>query len=177
MPSISFLRSWNESWWKMSFFPRRIFLFPPTAYSCWHCITNCLPILTPHPHHQGCQMVCFQTKNTNLGKFRRALDREMLIYFMAIWNILRTFGIIYDHVVQVVFIWYIFPVLVSCTNKNLATLPITPTQPNRVTRLGEFLFAHWVIVYFGQFCENYRRSSHFWALISLCIIFDKNGLG
>jgi hypothetical protein len=28
--------------------------------------------------YQGCQMVCFQTKNTNLGKFWRALD----------WNIL-----------------------------------------------------------------------------------------
>jgi hypothetical protein len=38
-------------------------------------------------------MVCFQTKNTNLGKFWRALDRKILIYFMAIWNILRTLGI------------------------------------------------------------------------------------
>jgi hypothetical protein len=27
---------------------------------------------------------------------------------MAIWNILQTFGIIYDHLVQFVFIWYIF---------------------------------------------------------------------
>jgi hypothetical protein len=37
---------------------------------------------------QGCQMVCFQTKNLNLGKFFRASDLKMLIYFMAIWNIL-----------------------------------------------------------------------------------------
>jgi hypothetical protein len=42
--------------------------------------------------------------------------------FMAIGNILRTFGIVYNHLVHFVFIWYIFPVLVSCTNKNLATL-------------------------------------------------------
>jgi hypothetical protein len=27
---------------------------------------------------------------------------------MAIWNILRTFGIFYDHLVHFVFIWYIF---------------------------------------------------------------------
>jgi hypothetical protein len=33
---------------------------------------------------QGCQMAYFQTKNTNLGKFLKALDWKMLIYFMAI---------------------------------------------------------------------------------------------
>jgi hypothetical protein len=43
-------------------------------------------------------------------------------YFMAIWNILQIFGIFYDHSVHFVFIWYIFPVLVSFTKKNLATL-------------------------------------------------------
>jgi hypothetical protein len=41
---------------------------------------------------------------------------------MAIWNILRTFGIFYDHLVHFVLIWYIFPTLVSWTDKNLATL-------------------------------------------------------
>jgi hypothetical protein len=56
-------------------------------------------------NEQGCQMVCFQTKNLNLGKFLRALDWKMLIYFMAIWNILRTF---YDHLVHFVLICYIF---------------------------------------------------------------------
>jgi hypothetical protein len=67
-------------------------------------------------------MVCFQAKNPNLGKFRRALDCKMLIYFMAIWNILRTFKIFMT-------IWYIlcsfgtlFPVLVPWTKKNLASL-------------------------------------------------------
>jgi hypothetical protein len=67
-------------------------------------------------------MVCFQTKNPNLGTFLRALDWKMLIYFMAIWNILRTFGKCYDHFVRFVLIRYIFPVLVTRTNKNLATL-------------------------------------------------------
>jgi hypothetical protein len=60
------------------------------------------------PSRQGCQMVSFQSKNPNLGKFWRALYSKMLIYFMAIWNILRTFGIFYDHLVHFVFIWYIF---------------------------------------------------------------------
>jgi hypothetical protein len=58
---------------------------------------------------QGCQMVSFQTNNPNLGKFWRALDGKILIYFMAIWSILQPFGIFYDHLVQFVFIWYIFP--------------------------------------------------------------------
>jgi hypothetical protein len=57
---------------------------------------------------QGCQMVYAQTQNPHLGKFWRALDWKMLIYFMAIFNILRTFGIfLHDHLVHFVFIWYI----------------------------------------------------------------------
>jgi hypothetical protein len=67
---------------------------------------------------QGCQMVCFQTKNTNLGKFLRALDWKMFVYyfilqtdryFMTIWYILSSF-------------YTFLKVLVSCTKKNLATL-------------------------------------------------------
>jgi hypothetical protein len=41
---------------------------------------------------------------------------------MAIWNILWRLGIFNDHLVHFEFIWYIFPFLVSCTKKNLATL-------------------------------------------------------
>jgi hypothetical protein len=41
---------------------------------------------------------------------------------MAIWDILLPFGTFCVHLVHFVFIWYIFPVLVSCTKKNLATL-------------------------------------------------------
>jgi hypothetical protein len=59
---------------------------------------------------------------SNLGKMFRASDSKMSTYFMAIWNILWIFGIFYDHSLHFVFIWYIFPVLVSRTKKNLATL-------------------------------------------------------
>jgi hypothetical protein len=34
--------------------------------------------------NQGCQMVYFQTKNLNLGKFWRAFEYIMLEYFMTI---------------------------------------------------------------------------------------------
>jgi hypothetical protein len=58
---------------------------------------------------QGCQMVSFQTKNPNLGKFWRALDWKMLIYFTAIWNILQIFGIFYDHLAHFFRFWYHAP--------------------------------------------------------------------
>jgi hypothetical protein len=48
---------------------------------------------------QGCQMVSFQTKNPNLGKFWRDFEWEMLVYFMTIWNILWPFGIIHCHLI------------------------------------------------------------------------------
>jgi hypothetical protein len=66
----------------------------------------------------GLPDVWFQTKN-NLGNFWRALPRLESVYtvyiHIAIWNILWRFWIFLT-------IWYIFPVLVSCTKKNLATL-------------------------------------------------------
>jgi large-conductance mechanosensitive channel len=47
---------------------------------------------------------------------------------MAIKNILLKFGIFCDHLIQFVLISYIFPVLVSRTKKNLATLFQRPVQ-------------------------------------------------
>jgi hypothetical protein len=49
---------------------------------------------------------------------------------MAFCNISRTFGIFYNHMVHFVFIWYIFPVLVSCTKKNLASLVVASFESN-----------------------------------------------
>jgi hypothetical protein len=50
----------------------------------------------------------FQTKNPYLGKFWRALKKKVVVYLMAIWYILRPFGIF-------------FPIP-YCTKTNLATL-------------------------------------------------------
>jgi hypothetical protein len=58
--------------------------------------------------NQGCQMVCFQTKNPNLGEFWRVLQWKMMVYFMDTWSILRSFVRFYGHLVQFVIIWYIF---------------------------------------------------------------------
>jgi hypothetical protein len=74
-------------------------------------------------------MVSFQTKNPNLGKFWRAnfayvyifcKDWKLLIYFMTIRNILRTYFMTIWYILFS--FWCIFPVLVSYTKKNLATL-------------------------------------------------------
>jgi hypothetical protein len=60
---------------------------------------------------QGCQMLHFHTKNTNLGISWRALEWKMLVCFMAIRNILCPLGVFYVHLVYFVAIWYIFSVL------------------------------------------------------------------
>jgi hypothetical protein len=65
---------------------------------------------------QGCQMVCFQTKNPNSGRFRRALDWKMFIHYGHLEYLWRV-GVFYDHLTHFAFIWYIFTVLVSCTKK------------------------------------------------------------
>jgi hypothetical protein len=41
---------------------------------------------------------------------------------MAIWNALRIYGIFYNHLVNFLPFGTFFPVLVSCTKKNLANL-------------------------------------------------------
>jgi hypothetical protein len=52
-------------------------------------------------------MVYVSTKNTNLVILWRPFERKMSVYFMAIWNILRTFGIFYGHLVYFMIIWNI----------------------------------------------------------------------
>jgi hypothetical protein len=59
-----------------------------------HRVTRILP---PDNQRQGCQMVCFRAKNPNFGKFWRALEWKVLVFFMTLWNILPPFGIFYGH--------------------------------------------------------------------------------
>jgi hypothetical protein len=47
---------------------------------------------------------------------------EVLVYFMTIWDILRSLGIFYDRLVDFVIIWYILHALVCCTKIDLASL-------------------------------------------------------
>jgi cellulose synthase/poly-beta-1,6-N-acetylglucosamine synthase-like glycosyltransferase len=64
----------------------------------------------------------FQTKNPDLGKFWRVLQQRVLVYFVVIGQIFRTFGMFGGHLGYFVVIWSIFAILVCCTKKNLATL-------------------------------------------------------
>jgi hypothetical protein len=56
----------------------------------------------------GCQMVCFQTKNANLGKFWRVLQWKILVSFMTIWSVLWPLEIFHGHLVYFVVIGFIF---------------------------------------------------------------------
>jgi hypothetical protein len=65
---------------------------------------------------QGCQLVYFQTKNSNLGKFWRALDWKIFIYFMdilehftGIWNIYDSLGTFCARLVHFFRFWYHVP--------------------------------------------------------------------
>jgi hypothetical protein len=68
---------------------------------------------------QGCKMVYFQTKNPNLGKIWR-VNRRCLDIFST-WYILQSFGMSYGHLVYFLVIWYVFPVFVCSSKKNLST--------------------------------------------------------
>jgi hypothetical protein len=61
----------------------------------------------------------FQTKNPNLVKFWWVLQWKMFVYFIS------PFGTFFSNLVCCLVIWYIFPVLVCCSKKNLATLVCT----------------------------------------------------
>jgi hypothetical protein len=57
---------------------------------------------------------------------------QLGIFYSYCWDILRPFaeffwkiGVFYSYLVSNMVIWYIFPVLVCRTEKNLATLPET----------------------------------------------------
>jgi hypothetical protein len=71
---------------------------------------------------QICQMAYFQAKIPSLGIFWRVLQWKMFVYFVVIWSTLRPFGKYLDRLVYFLAIWFIFPVLVCCAEKNLATL-------------------------------------------------------
>jgi hypothetical protein len=75
-------------------------------------------------------MSYFQTKNSNLGKFGRVLQWKILVKFMTIWSYLRPFGIFRGNLVNFIVIWYIFPILVCCTKKNLATVNLHNSDIN-----------------------------------------------
>jgi hypothetical protein len=88
-----------------------------TAWKCWNVFVGCStcqvqeidnPCIT-----QECQMVYFQTKNPNLGIFRRVLKWKMfcyrLEYFIVLWCILWQVGKISGRLVYYYLFWYVLP--------------------------------------------------------------------
>jgi hypothetical protein len=99
-------------------------------------------------------MVRFQTKNPNLGNFWRALEWKMPIYFLVVWNILRSFGVFYGHLENVVVIWYIFPHFgILCQEKSG-----NPVLNGRsVKKMGPESFAP--LGFNVSICNKFRRFS------------------
>jgi hypothetical protein len=65
-------------------------------------------------------MVYFQTQNPDLGKFWRALDWKILIFFMAIWSILQLFDMFCAFVSTLHgFLVYFFPFWYAVPRKIL----------------------------------------------------------
>jgi hypothetical protein len=99
----------------------------------------------------------------------RVLDWKMLIYFMNIWNILQTFGIFYDHFVQFGFHMVPFPVLASCTKKNLAT----PGQSHKsqVIEVDQFMTKKKKITYtLDQITCEISIERYWKSILGLCRI-------
>jgi hypothetical protein len=82
---------------------------------------------------QGCQMVCFQTKNPNLGKFWRVLQWKSLVYFTTIWRILLLLEIFNCRLVYIVVIWYIFPSFGILCQEKSGNPSMGDNSPNLVT--------------------------------------------
>jgi hypothetical protein len=112
-------------------------------------------------------MVSFQTENPNLGKFWRALNWKVLIYIMAIWNILHTFGIFNDTLVHFMFIWYIFSGL-GIMYQEKSGNPAKESQ-----RSLEHTF--WLCTRMGQNLDHYvcRLLRKFWDSILARILYFK----
>jgi hypothetical protein len=72
-------------------------------------------------------MAYFQTKNPNLGKFWRVLEWEGLVYYLAMWNILWVYVILWQF-------GTFSPVLVYFVKKNLATLTRIPKPIPKLKR-------------------------------------------
>jgi hypothetical protein len=89
--------------------------------------------------------IFFQTKTPNLGKFGRVLQWKIhigIFYFHLVY--FQPFDIFYGHLAYFLAIWYIFPVLVCCSKKNLATLLETMVLPNSEKCLAEFFITDFV---------------------------------
>jgi hypothetical protein len=85
---------------------------------------------------QGCQMVYFQTKNHNLGKFLKVLQLQILVffghfvYFTVKRYILQKFGTFCGHPVYFFPFWYVAPIKIW--QPWLGAMIIFPSKHSRL---------------------------------------------
>jgi hypothetical protein len=90
-------------------------------------------------HDQGCQMAYFSNQKSRCGLILEGLASEDVGIFVC------KFGQFYGYLVHFVIlliIWYIFPVLVCCTKKSLATLPPSLKRPPKTVFKMRFSLSH-----------------------------------
>jgi hypothetical protein len=100
------------SLWLFAIFPHLGMFGPGKIWQPWYEDTKKQPKTKNRDQNQCCQMVYFQTKDPNLGKFWTVLQWKMLVFFTAIVSTLRPNVIFWGNLVHLVVIWYIFPILV-----------------------------------------------------------------
>jgi hypothetical protein len=81
-------------------------------------------------------MVCFQTKNSNLGKIWKALKLKKVAYYLAIWEYICAIWYILWPFGNLVAIWYIRPCF-GILNKEQSGNPAL--RSNRFARKRQFL--------------------------------------
>jgi hypothetical protein len=103
------------------------------------------------------------------------LQWKVLVYFVAIRSIFPPFVIFYGHLVCFVVICYIFPFLVCCTEKNLATLveirPKLKQQQKKQNKLFRLLFQ--VITQPIVSSKICHFSFFFFFFFSFCCVFER----
>jgi hypothetical protein len=102
----------------------------------------------------------FSNQNPNLGKhFWMVLTWKVLVYFMALWSVLRPSYIFYGHLVYFGFTWYIFSGFGMLSKEKSGNTVRTAVEIicSRVARLLLVQLAQTGknLVNFGQFSKNY----------------------
>jgi hypothetical protein len=111
-----------------------------------------------------------------LEKLWKVLQWNMLIHSMSIWYFFRPFFKLWCHLVCFKVIWFIFPVLVCCTEKNLATLAddFAKASENAIHQISGSLrsFMIFICSAYWRFSQKPMLWSHF--LHNLALFWIKN---
>jgi hypothetical protein len=111
----------------------------------------------------------FSNQKSQFGGIFQNLRWRNVDIFEFLFGMFYGYMHIYDHLVHFVFIWYIFPVLVSCKKKNLATLDRS-SSPNswRKNYSTDWVSAHRNVFSLQQ-CHNVFIASRKKSLLKIIL--------